>query len=185
MQANPEDRAARIMQARVQLALGDGVAAESEILRARRSGVPVDSTRHLLAHARLLQNDAPGALAETAAVPPAHAAYAARIRGRALTALGDRSAALAELNRALVLAPRDSWVWTDVARYRRTSGHVAGAIQAADRAVTAGPRNVEALFLRDVRDGACSVFDSVLGPEYNAAHRDHFHVDRGGYRMCR
>lgn len=40
-------------------------------------------------------------------------------------------------------------------------------------------------FLRDVRDGACRVFDSVLGPEYNAAHRDHFHLDRGGYRVCR
>jgi hypothetical protein len=41
------------------------------------------------------------------------------------------------------------------------------------------------LFLRDVRNGACRVFDSVLGPEYNAAHRDHFHLDRGGWRACR
>ena len=40
-------------------------------------------------------------------------------------------------------------------------------------------------FLRDVRDGACRVFDSVLGPDYNAAHRDHFHFDRGGWRACR
>jgi hypothetical protein len=40
-------------------------------------------------------------------------------------------------------------------------------------------------FLLDVRDGACEVFDGVLGPEYNAAHRDHFHLDRGGARMCR
>ena len=44
---------------------------------------------------------------------------------------------------------------------------------------------VEALFLRDVHRGACRVFDSVLGPEYNSAHRDHFHLDRGGYRVCR
>jgi hypothetical protein len=43
----------------------------------------------------------------------------------------------------------------------------------------------EALFLRDVHRGACRVFDSVLGPEYNAAHRDHFHFDRGGWRVCR
>ena len=41
------------------------------------------------------------------------------------------------------------------------------------------------LFLREVRNGACRVFDSVLGPDYNAAHRDHFHLDRGGWRMCR
>lgn len=40
-------------------------------------------------------------------------------------------------------------------------------------------------FLRDLRDGACRVFDSVLGPEYNAAHRNHLHLDRGGYRVCR
>lgn len=40
-------------------------------------------------------------------------------------------------------------------------------------------------FLRDVHDGACRVFDGVLGPDYNPAHRDHFHLDRGGYRVCR
>ena len=45
--------------------------------------------------------------------------------------------------------------------------------------------NREALFLRDVHRGACRVFDGVLGPEYNAAHRDHFHFDRGGFGVCR
>jgi hypothetical protein len=44
---------------------------------------------------------------------------------------------------------------------------------------------VEAAFLRDVRDGACRFFDAVLSPDYNAAHRDHFHFDRGPYRVCR
>ena len=43
----------------------------------------------------------------------------------------------------------------------------------------------EGAFLRDVHGGACRVFDSVLGPEYNAAHRDHFHLERGGSRICR
>jgi hypothetical protein len=43
----------------------------------------------------------------------------------------------------------------------------------------------EAAFLREVRDGACRYFDGVLSPDYNAAHRDHLHLDRGGYRMCR
>ncbi|HYD36386.1 MAG TPA: tetratricopeptide repeat protein, partial [Allosphingosinicella sp.] len=148
LQANPEDGAARIMQARVQLALGDGVAAESEILRARQSGVAAAATHHLLAHARLLQNDPQGALAETELVPPAHAAYAARIRGRAYMALGDADGALAEFDRALELAPRDSHVWTDVARFRRRNGDIEGAIRAADRAVEAGRRNVEALVLR-------------------------------------
>jgi hypothetical protein len=40
-------------------------------------------------------------------------------------------------------------------------------------------------FLHAVRDGACSFFDGVLSPDYNAAHRDHFHLDRGPYRTCR
>lgn len=43
----------------------------------------------------------------------------------------------------------------------------------------------KAAFLRDVRDGACRFFDVVLGPDYNAAHRDHFHLDMGRFRACR
>lgn len=39
----------------------------------------------------------------------------------------------------------------------------------------AGP---EAAFLRAARDGACSSFTTVLSPEYNAAHADHFHFDQ-------
>lgn len=40
-------------------------------------------------------------------------------------------------------------------------------------------------FLREARTGACRFFDAVLSPDYNAAHRDHFHFDRGPYRACR
>lgn len=43
----------------------------------------------------------------------------------------------------------------------------------------------KAAFLREVRDGACEVFRAVLGPDYNEAHRDHFHLDMGQYRVCR
>lgn len=42
-----------------------------------------------------------------------------------------------------------------------------------------------ASFLHDVRDGACRFFDGILSPDYNAAHRDHLHLDRGRYRYCR
>lgn len=48
-----------------------------------------------------------------------------------------------------------------------------------------GNGDTEAAFLREVKTGACRFFDSVLGPEYNAAHRDHFHFDRGAFRICR
>ncbi|MFC5698247.1 extensin family protein [Pseudomonas sp. GCM10022186] len=43
----------------------------------------------------------------------------------------------------------------------------------------------EARFLREVRDAACEHFTVTLGPDYNAAHRDHFHLDMGRWRMCR
>ena len=43
----------------------------------------------------------------------------------------------------------------------------------------------EGRFLRAARDGACRTFGAVLGPDYNAAHRDHLHLDRGPYRVCR
>lgn len=33
-------------------------------------------------------------------------------------------------------------------------------------------------FLRRVRDGACGMFGTVLSPDYNAAHADHFHLDQ-------
>lgn len=43
----------------------------------------------------------------------------------------------------------------------------------------------EARFLRQVQQGACDSFNVTLGPDNNAAHRDHFHVDMGLFRMCR
>lgn len=47
----------------------------------------------------------------------------------------------------------------------------------------------EAAFLRDVRDGACDLFATVLSPDYNAAHADHLHFDQAvrgemGWRGC-
>lgn len=40
-------------------------------------------------------------------------------------------------------------------------------------------------FLRLIRDGACQPFNTVLGPDYNAAHANHFHVDMGRWSVCR
>ncbi|MEA3012491.1 MAG: hypothetical protein QOD42_1036 [Sphingomonadales bacterium] len=44
-------------------------------------------------------------------------------------------------------------------------------------------------FLREVRDGACALFATVLSPDYNESHRDHFHFDQArrgaGWRACR
>lgn len=41
-----------------------------------------------------------------------------------------------------------------------------------------------AAFLHEVHDGSCRVFRAVLGPDYNAAHADHLHLDMGPYTIC-
>lgn len=41
-----------------------------------------------------------------------------------------------------------------------------------------------AALLRRLRDGACRVFSTVLTPDYNDAHRDHFHFDGAPYSLC-
>lgn len=48
----------------------------------------------------------------------------------------------------------------------------------------------KAAFLHEVRTGACKLFSTVLSPDYNAAHRDHLHLDQAergetGWRACR
>lgn len=44
-------------------------------------------------------------------------------------------------------------------------------------------------FLRAVRNGSCDYFSTVLSPDYNKAHADHFHLDQaqrpGGWGVCR
>lgn len=45
--------------------------------------------------------------------------------------------------------------------------------------------DADARFLRQVRDSACNAFNGVLSPDYNAAHRNHFHLDMGRWWVCR
>lgn len=40
-------------------------------------------------------------------------------------------------------------------------------------------------FLRVVHQSACKRFGTVLGPDYNAAHEDHFHLEGTGAKFCR
>jgi hypothetical protein len=39
-------------------------------------------------------------------------------------------------------------------------------------------------FLHRVHDGLCDYFNLTLSPDYNADHKDHFHVDMGWVRGC-
>lgn len=42
----------------------------------------------------------------------------------------------------------------------------------------------EGRFLAAIRARACDLFSVTLGPDYNAAHADHFHFDMGVFTAC-
>jgi hypothetical protein len=48
-----------------------------------------------------------------------------------------------------------------------------------------GSKGAEGDFLREIHDRACGLFDVTLGPDYNADHANHLHLDVGGERACR
>lgn len=58
---------------------------------------------------------------------------------------------------------------------------------ARDHRLTArSPDPARTRFLDAIEAGACAPFSVVLGPGYNAAHRDHFHLEwTAGWRFCR
>lgn len=68
----------------------------------------------------------------------------------------------------------------DLVAFTTASGRRASV--AADWGAMSRP---EGQFLKALHDGACGLFKVVLGPEYNAAHKDHFHVDMGPFSSCR
>jgi hypothetical protein len=69
----------------------------------------------------------------------------------------------------------------DIAAFRLADGR---RISVLNDWNTASPQ-VRA-FLRTVRDSACKRFGTVLSPDHNAAHRDHFHLEPGGLKpFCR
>ena len=45
--------------------------------------------------------------------------------------------------------------------------------------------DAKAAFLRDTHETSCQSFKVSLSPEFNAAHADHFHLDRGLFRRCK
>lgn len=88
---------------------------------------------------------------------------------------------------------RDAGAWSEHATANAID--IAGFRTSDGRRITVvgdwtGGTEEEQAFLRAVHDGACRLFATVLGPDYNAAHRDHFHLDQAargasGGRACR
>lgn len=65
----------------------------------------------------------------------------------------------------------------DVSGFRLTDGRIVG-VHRWDNG------GADAAFLIEVRDRSCGIFTGVLGPEYNDAHADHFHLDMGPWEIC-
>lgn len=82
-------------------------------------------------------------------------------------------------------------LWQD----RRSEHATANAIDISSFTLAGGDRisvlkhwrggGKKAEFLRAIHSGACSYFRVALGPDFNAAHKDHFHFDRGILWTCK
>ena len=85
----------------------------------------------------------------------------------------------------------------NIAGTNRRSGHstanaidVSGFVLADGRRVSVladwnGGSAAERRFLRVVHDSACKRFGTVLGPGYNEAHQNHFHLEADAAHFCR
>jgi hypothetical protein len=85
----------------------------------------------------------------------------------------------------------------NVAGSERRSAHatasaidVSGFVLADGRRITVlgdwnGGTQAERQFLQVVHASACKRFGTVLGPNYNSAHQNHFHVELSGSSFCR
>ena len=69
----------------------------------------------------------------------------------------------------------------DIAAFRLDDGTEANVLRHWDDE----DAPARAAFLRDVHGAACGYFGTVLGPDYNQPHANHFHVDTSGMGFCR
>ncbi|MDT3251055.1 extensin family protein [Serratia sp. root2] len=73
-------------------------------------------------------------------------------------------------------ATAEAW---DIAGFRLANGNRLTILRNWPEQSTAGS------YLRTVFEEGCGFFGSALGPEYNAAHANHFHFGMRGYGLCR
>lgn len=148
VRADPSWGLAHSVLARTLLELDEGAAAEAELDRAKEAGFDARRSHQLYAHAFLLQGDLERAIAESLKAGPRYAAYAARVRARALAVEGDILGAWGVLSAVVLANPKDSRGWSDLGRLHQSAGDLVAAGVSAARAVEADPNNVDGLVLR-------------------------------------
>lgn len=109
----------------------------------------------------------------------------------------DRAAMQILGSRLVRIETYGSYSCRNVAGSNRRSGHAtANAIDVSAFLLADGRRvsvldhwsngtAAERRFLRVVHDSACKRFGTTLGPAYNAAHKNHFHLEADGANFCR
>jgi len=109
----------------------------------------------------------------------------------------DRAAQQILGSRILSIETYGSYNCRNVAGTARRSGHatanaidVSGFVLADGRRISvlddwSGGSPAERRFLRVVHDSACKRFGTTLGPDYNEAHKNHFHLEADGASFCR
>ena len=145
---DPDWSTAHALLARMYLAAGNGEAAQAELDRAKATGFDPARLHQLYAEALLQQDRADQAIVEADRTPARYAAYALRIKARALTASGNLPAGRDLLQQWLAQQPGDEAAWRDLARLRRQSGDIAGADEAVDRALTIDKRDADAMTIK-------------------------------------
>lgn len=134
----PQSRAAMLLLARSYVRLGDGIAADGALSRARDLRLPAGTLAGLKAQARFLQGDLQGAR-DAAAAASLDDGDAIRAVARVSAAQGDGAAATQALDRWLATHPRDATAWADLARIRLDAGEIAMATAAAAQATRLAP----------------------------------------------
>jgi hypothetical protein len=109
----------------------------------------------------------------------------------------DRAAQQILGSRILSIETYGSYNCRNIAGSARRSGHAtANAIDVSGFVLADGRRisvlndwsngtPAERRFLRVIHESACKRFGTTLGPDYNEAHRNHFHLEASGSSFCR
>lgn len=151
LQQQPKHADARLLLGEVYLKMGDGAAAEKELLRAKDLGI--DASRYLLPLGRsYLQQGQPKRVLEQikaqGTVPVEVRADISALRGRAYLLVGELAKAQDEFAAGLRLNPRAPDLLIGQAQLQLAKQDLAAAERSADAAIAADARNVEGWLMK-------------------------------------
>ncbi len=138
-----------LLLARAEVESGQADRAAATLARIDLRQIPDQELLLVQAHIALERGaygDAASLLGRVAA-PLNQTAYAARLRVRAFSGMGDRAAIWREISQAEQAGMQDPAFWSAIGWFQLDVGNMAAAYAAGDRAIAANPRYVPALIL--------------------------------------